>query len=335
MRILEAADIRDAVSMKAAIAAVREGFIALSTGRATVPLRTALTTETGSTTLTMPAHVQGQRFTVVKVISVCPGNPARGLPAVNGVVLVIEADTGEPKALMDGAFLTALRTGAASGLATDLLARPDAAILGVIGAGVQARTQVAAALAVRPIREVRIYSLEGAEAMAGQLRVQHPDLAIRVTASAADALRGADVICAATTSRTPVVYAADVQPGAHINGVGSYTPEMQEVAADVVTRARVVIDSREGALAEAGDLIIPLRQGLIRAEALVEIGEVAAGLKPGRGSPDEITFFKSVGNAVQDAMVAGMAYQIAEERGLGKAAGLVIGDPKQVAVRIH
>jgi len=221
--------------------------------------------------------------------------------------------------LLDGTYLTALRTGAGSGLATDLLARPDAAILGVIGAGAQALTQIEAVLTVRPtIGEIRIFSRSGADSLVAQLKAIYPALTIHAARSAPDALRNADVLVAATTSSTPVITAADVKPGAHINGIGSYTPTMQEVATDVVIRAKIVVDSRTSCLAEAGDLLIPIRAGLLREDSIhAEIGEIAAGLKPGRTSPDEITFFKSVGNAVQDLMVAGRVVQLAEEQNLG------------------
>src|SRR5262249_4919113 len=157
----------------------------------------------------------------------------------------------QPRALMSGTYLTALRTGAASGLATDLLARPDAASLGVIGAGAQARTQIEAICAVRPIREIRVYSRRGAGHFVAALTPVYPHVSLQTAASPAEALRNADVLVAATTSRTPVIDLEDVSPGTHINGVGSYTHEMQEVAADVVTRSRIVVDSRESAFAEA------------------------------------------------------------------------------------
>jgi ornithine cyclodeaminase/alanine dehydrogenase-like protein (mu-crystallin family) len=187
----------------------------------------------------------------------------------------------------------------------------------VIGAGVQARTQVAAVCTVRPITEIRIFSLSGAEPMAEELRGQ-VQARIIVARSAAEALDGAHVVVAATNSRTPVVHLADLTPGVHINGIGSFTPEMQEIAADVVMAARVVVDHRASAWAEAGDLIIPRNQGLI-GETIVhaEIGEIAAGLKEGRRDPNEITFFKSVGNAVQDAALAERVIAAADERGLG------------------
>jgi ornithine cyclodeaminase len=242
---------------------------------------------------------------------------------VIATLLVIDAKTGQPRALLDGTYLTALRTGAGSGLATDLLAAPDAAILGVIGAGAQARTQIEAVLAVRPIREIRIFSRGGADSFAAEIAPLYPGVMVRATRTAADALRDADVLIAATTSSTPVIMAADVKPGAHINGVGSYTPTMQEVATDVVIRAKIVVDSRQSCLAEAGDLLVPINAGLLNAESIyAEIGEIAAGLKPGRTSPAEITFFKSVGNAVQDLTVAARVVSAAEAKNLGSIIAL-------------
>ncbi len=319
MRILTADDVRAAVDMRAAIEAVRAGFIALSTGRAHVPLRGVLETP-GGVLLTMPAQIDDAPVSAVKIVAVCPDNPARGLPTIHAAVLVTDAQTGAPLALMEGSVLTALRTGAASGLATDLLARPEASILAVIGAGVQARTQVEAVCAVRPITDIRIYSQAGAEQMAAELRETYR-AHVTVAPSAHVALEGAHVIVAATNSKTPVVHLDDVAPGAHINGIGSFTPQMQEIAADVAAAARLVVDHRASAWAEAGDLIIPRDQGLITEDSVyAEIGEIAAGLKDGRHDPHEITFFKSVGNAVQDAALAQRVLAAASERGLGTEA---------------
>ena len=317
MKIITAEEVRAAVTMREAIDAVRAGFIALSTGRAHVPLRSVLETP-GGVLLTMPAQIDDAPVSAVKVVSVCTENPSRGLPTIHAAVLVTDAQTGAPLALMDGRFLTAQRTGAASGLATDLLALPEASILAVIGAGVQARTQVAAVCTVRPITEIRIFSLVGADQMAGELRELYEIQVVVVAPSASAALDGAHVVVAATNSTTPVVHLADLAPGAHINGIGSFTPEMQEIAADVVMAARVVVDHRASAWAEAGDLIIPRNQGLItEASVYAEIGEIAAGQKKGRHTPDEITFFKSVGNAVQDAALAQRVLVAADARGLG------------------
>lgn len=316
MRILTADDVRAAVDMRAAIDAVRAGFVALSQGRARVPLRSALETP-GGVLLTMPAQLADAPISAVKVVSVCAGNPSLGLPTIHAVVLATDARTGQPLALMDGQTVTALRTGAASGLATDLLALPEASILAVIGAGVQARTQVAAVCAVRPIAEIRVFSLSGAEALAAELR-EHYAAQVVVAGSAPEALQGAHVVVAATNSKTPVVHRADLSPGVHVNGIGSFAPDMQEIAADVVAEATIVVDHRASAWAEAGDLIIPRDQGLIAEDSVhAEIGEIAAGLKADRTSPQEITFFKSVGNAVQDAALAQRIIAAADERGLG------------------
>jgi ornithine cyclodeaminase/alanine dehydrogenase-like protein (mu-crystallin family) len=314
MRILTAEDAQAAVDMRTAIDAVRAGFIALSLGKARVPLRSVIETP-GGVLLTMPAYIEGTPVSSVKVVSVSLDNPSRGLPTIYAAVLVADAQTGEPLALIDGRVLTAQRTGAASGLATELLAVPQASILAVIGAGVQARTQVEAVCTVRPITEIRIFSLSGAEAMAEELRGRY---SVAVSSSASAAIDGAHVVIAATNSKTPVVHLADLASGAHVNGIGSFTPEMQEIAADVVSAAKVVVDHRPSVWSEAGDLIIPRDQGLITENHVyAEIGEIAAGLKEGRTDPNEITFFKSVGVAVQDAALAQQVIAAADARGLG------------------
>ena len=310
MRIYSADQVMRMLPMRDAIEAMRRGFIALSTGKASVPVRGVLPVN-GNTTLTMPAYIHGSAVSVVKVISVYPGNAERGLPVVLGIVLVLDADTGEVVALIDGGALTALRTGAASGLATELLAVPDAHVLAVLGAGKQARTQVEAVCAVRPIDHILVYSPRNAAAFADELRARY-GVEVAVTANAKDAVHEAQVVVAATNSSTPVVRLEDVQPGVHINGVGSFRPEMQEIAADVVQAAKIVVDHRASAWQEAGDLIIPRDLGLIHeSDVYAELGEIAAGLRPGRESAAEITFFKSVGNAVQDAAAAEKLIELA------------------------
>ncbi|HVU14463.1 MAG TPA: hypothetical protein VHD90_24465 [Phototrophicaceae bacterium] len=305
MLILSAEAVQRALPMRDAIDAVRAGFIALSTGKATVPVRGVMSVN-GNTTLTMPAYIHGSPVSVVKIISVYPGNPARGLPTVLGNVLALDAATGEALALIDGGSLTAIRTGAASGVATDLLARPDAHRLAVIGSGKQARTQVEAVMCVRPIDQIRVYSPTPAHAAAfsDELR-QHYKVDATAAPDLASVLRDADVVVAATNSAEPVVELKHLTRGVHINGVGSFRPDMREIAGDVVAQATIVVDHRESVWAEAGDLIIPRDQGLISANSVhAELGEIAAGLCPGRADAEEITFFKSVGNAVQDAAVA-------------------------------
>lgn len=305
MRILNGEQIRAMLSMPEAIKAVRTGFIALSNGQAIIPQRSVMNISSNRV-LTMPAHIMGTSISVVKVVSICPQNTKRNLGTVIGQVLVLDAATGIPLALLDGEMLTAIRTGAASGLATDLLAKTDASVLGVIGAGTQARTQVEAICSVRAIREIRIFSRSSrsAKVLALELR-QHYKAEISVVDHASIASLGADVLVVATNSKTPVIDVKDVSLGTHINGIGSFTPEMQEVAAAVVLKSKIIVDSRQSAWAEAGDLIVPRNQGQITENAVhAELGEIAEGAVLGRENKSEITFFKSVGNAVQDAAVA-------------------------------
>jgi ornithine cyclodeaminase/alanine dehydrogenase-like protein (mu-crystallin family) len=320
MRILSAADVRRAVPMIAAVDAVAAAFAQLAAGQAVVPLRTPIAQEQhGSHTFFMPALLGASGELGMKVVSVFPHNPERhGLPVIHALVVLVDAATGQPLAAMDGRFLTALRTGAASGAATRLLARPDARVLALFGAGAQAPHQVHAVCAVRPIERVLIVnrSRERAERLAESLR--EDGLAAEVAlADASSALRQADVVCCATSAHTPVFDDADLRPGTHVNGVGSFTAHMAEVPAATVARARVVVDQRAAAWAEAGDLVAARDAGLLSDERIVELGAVISGLAPGRADEAEITFFKSVGNAAQDVAVGHVALAEATRLGLG------------------
>jgi ornithine cyclodeaminase len=309
--------------MADAIGAVREAYVQVSAGEAVLPLRTPVPVEKQEgVVLFMPAYLAGSDALGAKIVSVFARNPLEGLPLIHAVVIVVDATTGRPKALMDGTYLTALRTGAASGVATDLLARTDSRVAAIFGAGAQARTQLEAVCTVRPIEEVWVYDIspEAALAYASEIegRGQPFPGDIFVADSPAQALYHADVVCTATTSETPVFDDGDLKLGVHINGVGSYTPEMQEIPAQTIMRAKVVVDSREASLSEAGDLLKPLRQGLISESHIHgEIGQVAAGKIRGRESSEEITFFKSVGLAAQDVAVAELILQRAQAQGLG------------------
>jgi ornithine cyclodeaminase/alanine dehydrogenase-like protein (mu-crystallin family) len=270
----------------------------------------------------MPAHLHVSDALAVKIVSVHNQNPAHGLPLIHALVVVVDAGTGKPLAAMEGGYLTALRTGAASGVSTDLLARRDARVAAIFGAGVQGRTQLLAVSAVRPLERAFIFDAfrESAERFVREMQGQ-PGVPkdLRLAASSAEAVREADVICTATTSTRPVFSGADIKPGVHISAIGAFTPEMQEIDETTLKRAdKIVIDHHAGALAEAGDLIVALRNGTIKeTDIYAEIGEIAAGRKPGRERDDEITFFKSVGNAVQDASVARAIYDAAVKQNLG------------------
>lgn len=318
VRILSADDLGGVLPMPAAIEAMRTAFGALAAGAAQVPQRIHL--DTGpppGTSLFMPAAMQGAIG--VKTVTLFPGNPGQGLPYIQGTYCLFDGDNGTPTAFMNAAGLTAIRTGAASGLATELLAREDATAAAILGAGVQGRTQLAAVCAVRRIERVRVFDAvpAAAERFAAEMA---PLLGVEVTVadSPAAAIRDADVVCAATVSETPVFDDADLPAGVHLNAIGSYKPQVQEIPAATVMRSRLVVDEREAALDETGDLIIPIGQGLITAEHIAaELGELVNGAKPGRTCAEQVTFFKSVGLAIQDLAAARVAVRNAEAQGVG------------------
>ncbi len=323
MRILSRADVQKSLSMSDAIAIVRDAFAQLSTQQATVPVRVPISIPRhDGIILFMPAHLHTSDALAIKIVSVHNQNPAKNLPLIHALVVVMDATTGKPLAAMEGGYLTALRTGAGSGVATDLLARRDAKVAAIFGAGVQGRTQLRAIATVRQLERVYIYDAlpSQIEKFIAEMRGT-PGLPndLRAAAFPRDAVREADIICTATTSTQPVFDGNDLKPGAHINAIGAYTPTMREVDETTLKRAsKIVIDHRASALAEAGDLLMAIKNGAItEANLYAEIGEIAAGKKPGRERDDEITFYKSVGNAVQDASVARAIYDAAVREGLG------------------
>ena len=313
-------DVRRALPMPEAIAAMRDAFRCLADGQVTMPPRTRLEApQTNGLLLMMPCYSAGVQRLSLKVLTQFSHNRALGLPLIQALVILADANDGRPLAIMDGSALTAIRTGAASGLATDLLARPEATAAGIFGAGAQARTQLEAVCAVRPIRRARVYDADAASAerFAGEMSAR---LGIPVERALRpdQALEGALIICTATTSPRPVFEDADLAAGAHINGVGSWKPDIAEIPAATVRRARVVVDQREAALEEAGDLLMPLRAGLISLDHFqAELGEVLTGRAPGRQSDAEVTFFKSVGLAVEDLFAAQRALENARRLKVG------------------
>lgn len=327
MRILRADDVRQAIAMPAAIAAMRDAFAQLARGAVAMPERAVLgVPEHGGTTLVMPAYLPESASLGLKVVSVFPGNAARQLPVVSAAVLLLDPATGLPLALMDGTYLTALRTGAASGLAADLLARPDARVVALFGAGGQAPHQLEAISRVRRIERAWLVNRTPERAELLRERVLGWPEAwrpaeVRVAHNADEtrqAVAEADIILTATAASEPLFAGEWVRPGTHVSAVGAFTPQMREVDAALVRRARVVVDQRAAALAGAGDLLEAIREGAFAPEAIAaELGEIVVGRQPGRTTHDEITFFKSVGVAAQDMAVAGAAYQEALRLGLG------------------
>ena len=317
---LSAADVRRALPMREAIAAMRDAFAELARGAVTLParLRIDAPAEHG-TALVMPCHSAAQKLFSLKFITLFEENARRGLPLIQSTVLLSDGCTGAPLAMLDGASLTAIRTGAATGLATELLARPEATTVAIIGSGVQARTQLEAVCCVRGVRQARVFdrNTESAARFAAEMQ-RELGIGIEAAASPAVALETADIICTATTSPTPVFEDDAVRPGAHINAVGVFRPQMAEVPAATVRRARVVVDHFASALEEAGDLLLPLRAGLIGEEHFAtELGQLVLGQKPGRTSAEEVTLFKSVGVAIQDLCAATRALANALRLGFG------------------
>lgn len=315
--ILSAENIHTALPMRDCIEGMKRAYTALSTGNAEVPLRTRLELPNG-TALFMPAHVAGDF--AIKIVNIFPDQT----PMISATVLVMDAQTGKTLALLDGEVLTAIRTGAGGGASADILARPDSRKVAIIGSGVQARTGLEAVCAMRDIDEVRVFSRNHANAqrfadeIAGRGSIPNN---VQPVENPAQAVENADIVYCATTSTVPVFDGSLLKKGAHVIGVGSYTPQMQEVDTITVQNALVVVDSRESVLAEAGDLLVPLGAGLISESHIhAELGEIIAGRKSGRTSDDQITFFKSVGVAAQDAVAASIALANARAMGLGTIA---------------
>ncbi|HVB72868.1 MAG TPA: hypothetical protein VNE38_04865 [Ktedonobacteraceae bacterium] len=322
--ILSRADARQCLSMRDAIDAMKVAFSALSAGHAHVPQRAAVPLAEQGVALLMPSLIQTSREHAfgLKVVTVMPRNPQRELSRIYASVLLLDDTTGRTLAVMEGGWLTAMRTGAASGLATELLARRDAHTLALFGAGAQAPMQVVAVHTVRPLREVRVVNRDAAryracvETIEAMLGDDCPP--IRHVSSAREALDGATLVACATTATTALFPWDAVAPGTHINAVGAFTPEMCELDAETLAHARIVVDERASAMSEAGDLLQALAAGRISGpETWSELGEIARGLRPARQSDEEITVFKSVGNAVQDVAVALRVYSKARELGLG------------------
>jgi ornithine cyclodeaminase/alanine dehydrogenase-like protein (mu-crystallin family) len=314
---LSEADVRELLDMRTATELMREAFVELSSEAARAPLRTAIDLpDHNARALFMPAFSPRRGRVAVKSVMVHRDNPAAGLPRIHATLLAFDAETGVPLAFIEAEHLTAVRTGAASAVATDLLARRDSEVVAIFGAGVQGETQLDAVCSVRSIRRAIVFDPTPAKA-AEFCRRARSRLEIEVRpARSLDELREADVVGTATTARCPVFTAADIRPGTHINGVGSYTPETAEIPPGVIEAARLIVDQRSACLAEAGDIMQPLAAGRFEESHIqAELGEVIAGHAEGRTSDEQITVFKSVGNAVQDLAVASHLLDASRRRG--------------------
>lgn len=324
MLVLNRAQVEALIDLDLLIDALAAAMADLSAGRASVPPRIAAFVPQHEGLLgTMPGYVPSIGVLMSKLVTLYPGNAGTALPTHQAIIATFDPETGRPSALLDGTAITAIRTGAGSALSARLLARPDSTVLAILGTGVQARSHVNAMCRVRPIREIRIASREPsrAAALAAHLSAT-TDAEVRGVPSYREALDGADLACATTHAAEPVVRRDWLAPGTHVTSVG-YNPTGREVDAATVADALVVVESRAAALAPlpagSNDLLLPIADGVISAEHVyAEIGELVAGTKPGRQSNKEITLYKSVGVAVQDAAAAALVVAAAQAQGIGE-----------------
>ena len=321
IRILRSADVHALLPMKECIDLMQRTMIAVSEGRVVLPLRSVLMMP-GDTGMmgNMPAYLGDPECFGVKLISLMPRNKPPQYSSHLGIVLLFEVEHGQPVAMLDGAEITALRTAAASGLATRLLARPDASDLAILGAGEQAGTHLASMLCVRKLRRIRVWGrdLEKASAFAQAEGAKH-GVTIEVAGTARDCVKDADIICTVTKAREPILLGEWIKPGAHLNVVGSSIASTAEIDIPTVVKSRYFVDCRSSTITEGGDYLRALRAGAITPEHILgEIGEVANGSKVGRTSPDDVTLYKSLGIAPQDLASAHYVLQKAREQGVGQ-----------------
>lgn len=321
MLLLTKEDIQAVFTMKDAIEADKEALIANSEKKAKVPLRTNIAVSEQNQSLYMPAYADTDKGALgVKIVSVYPENPKKDLPSVPATMVVLDPETGVVSGLIEGTYLTQLRTGAVQGAATELLANPDARIGALIGTGGQAATQLEAMLTVRDLTEVRVFDRDRSRREAFVADMQPKFDAKLIAADSAEmCVTDADIITTVTTSRQPTFEAAWVKAGAHINGIGAYTPEMKEIPAEIIKKAAAIIfDTTEGVLAEAGDFIDPLKDKIVSKDAYTgELGDLLLGKITGRRSEKEITIFKTVGTAVLDVVTASQIIEKAHKLKIG------------------
>ncbi len=317
--VINGDEVRRLFSMPEWITSMREAMIDASAGNVNIPPRMVTAfQEPESSLVLMPGNAPGARTRGVKLLTLGHENPQKGLPAVQGFIALFGYDTGEPVALIEGSSITAMRTAAASGLATDILSRADARRCGILGAGVQARSHIAAMASVRPIEEFVIWARDATKAtvLADSVRTEY-DARFSVVEDPVEAGE-CDIVCTVTSSPTPVLHSAWVKPGAHINLVGAYQPDTREADTALMARASIFVDLMQSARDEAGDILIAIQDGAITwNDVNGEIGDILSENIPGRTLPDEITIYKSIGNIAQDLFAAKHLYEKALTNGGG------------------
>ena len=320
MLVLSETQVQSLIDLDELITALEQAHIQYSTGRAVMPVRLVVPLPQVHGRITsMPGFLSDDQALAMKVVTYFQENPKRNLPAILGTILLFSSETGKLIAVMDGSYITGIRTACASAMATKALANAETPVLGILGAGVQARAHIRALSRVRKIQRIKIYSPSGTSATAIKKDLEPEiEIPIEVAPNASEALRDADLVVTASTAKTPIISPEFLKPGAHINAVGSHRPDLRELDGATLARARVVVDSRDAMMAECGDILLAIEEKAIAKDHIhAEIGEVLAGKQSGRRNAEEITLYKSVGIAIQDVATAHLVYRKALERGVG------------------
>jgi len=317
MLVLSERDVSALIDIEELIQALEQAHIQFSTGKAVMPVRQVVPLpEIKGRITSMPAYLSEDKALGMKVVTYFQDNPSRGLPSILATISLYSAETGKLVAIMDGTYMTAIRTACASAMATRILANPETPVMGILGAGVQARAHIRALCKVRHFTKIRVHSPSGQSARKIKEELED-EVGVRIepVATAEEAVREVDLVVTVTTAKEPILKVDWLKPGVHINAVGSHRPDMRELDAATVKRAKVVVDSRTAIMAECGDILLAIKEGAITQDHIHgEIGEILAGKKAGRTSPGEITLCKSVGIAIQDVAAAQMVFKKALQK---------------------
>jgi alanine dehydrogenase len=320
MLVLSEKELQSLIDIEELVGALEQAHIQFSTGKAVMPVRQVVPLPQIKGRITsMPAYLSETNALGMKVVTYFPENPKRGLPIILATISLYDPQSGKILAVMEGSYITAIRTACVSALAAKTLANPETPVLAVLGAGVQARAQIRTLCKTRRFAAIRVYDLVSASARKLKEDLE-PEcgVGIEVVDGPEKAVRGADLVVTVTTAKEPIFRADWLKPGVHINAIGSHRPDLREIDGATLKRAVVVVDSREAVMAECGDILLALEEKAItEGHIRAEIGEVLAGVKPGRRAADEITLYKAVGIAIQDVATASLVYQKALARKVG------------------
>jgi alanine dehydrogenase len=320
MLVLSEQHVQSLIDIDELIVALERAHVQYSTGNAVMPVRLVVPLPQIQGRITsMPGFLTQDQALGMKVVTYFQDNPKNHLPAILATIMLFSTETGKMIAAMDGSYITAIRTACASAMATKALANTQTAVLGILGAGVQARAHIQVLTRVRNVDLIKLYSPSGTSAAAVKQSMQpQVKTAIEVAKSAEETVRDADLLVTVTTAKEPILKSQWLKTGVHINAVGSHRPDLREIDGATLMRAKIVVDSRDAIMAECGDILLALEEKSIPENAIhAEIGEVLAGTKVGRESPDEITLYKSVGIAIQDVAAANLVYRKALKRRIG------------------